>query len=80
MQGDWMALVDRYEREGKFKTPASFVASRFAILGAFLIGALTCTWLYRELAGGAFSGPWYSWMVLVVGAVCLAGFWQQSGE
>jgi len=82
MQSDWMALVDRYEREGKFKTPPAFVASRFAILGAFLMGALTCTWLYVKLFAGtrAFSGPWYSWLVLTLGAVCLAGFWQQSGE
>lgn len=75
LQGDWMALSDRYEEENMFQTPISFVVSRFVIQGAFLAGALACTYLYNTKQTAR-----YSWMVLVVGAVCLAGFWQQSGE
>lgn len=71
MQGDWMKLVDRYEAMGYFQTPLSFVASRFAITFGFLLTALLSIYVYNQTS---------SWLVFVVGAVCLAGFWQQSGE
>jgi hypothetical protein len=74
MQGDWMKLCDKYDKLGYFKTPFSFVLERFAMLIGFLAVSLSCVRFYVTT-----SNEWKG-IALVTGAVCLAGFWQQSGK
>lgn len=76
MQGDWMALSEKYEQLGYYDTPLWFVWSRFAIIAAFLSATLACVYMYTH----GMLGECMSRMVFVVGAICLAGFWQQSGK
>jgi delta8-fatty-acid desaturase len=75
MQGDWMRLSDKYEQLGYYDTPLWFVWSRVAIIATFLSATLACVHVYTH----GMLGEWVSRMVFVVGAICLAGFWQQSG-
>lgn len=76
MQGDWMRLSDKYEQLGYYDTPLWFVWSRVAIIATFLSATLACVHVYTH----GMLGEWVSRMVFVVGAICLAGFWQQSGN
>ena len=71
MQGDWLKLYDKYEELGYNKTPMTFIVSCFAIIFGFLIVSLSCVWWYLQT-----PCP----LVLIVGSVCLAGFWQQCGK
>lgn len=76
MEGEWMALSDKYERLGYYHTPLWFVWSRLVILAAFLCTTLACVYVYTQ---GMLFGEWMSRWILVVGSIALAGFWQQSG-
>ena len=70
MQGDWMKLNDKFEREGYYETPMAFIWSRVYIVVGFFIGMFLFLALYKSYGHVlAFLG----------GALCLAGVWQQSG-
>lgn len=70
MDAEWLALNDKYEKLGYFETPLWFVWSRLAILLGFGIASLVCVRWHLH-------SP--NWLVLMTGAACLAGVWQQSG-
>mmetsp|Transcript_21482 Transcript_21482/g.49343 ORF Transcript_21482/g.49343 Transcript_21482/m.49343 type:complete len:461 (-) Transcript_21482:269-1651(-) len=70
LEGDVLRLSARFETEGLFETPRSFVAQRFAITFGFLSAALLCARL--AAVHGLLLG-------FVLGPVALAAFWQQSG-
>ena len=70
MDEDWLKLNEKYERLGYFKPSPLFMASRFAILLAFMAGTGLCVHQYLQTA---------SKLVFFIGAVLLAGVGQQSG-
>ena len=68
--GAHLKLADAFEEAGFFRTSKRFIASRFGMAAGFLLAALYSVRRYREEL---------SWVTIVCGAMCLAGFWQQSG-
>jgi delta8-fatty-acid desaturase len=71
----WLSLSDKFERDGLYTTSAWWIASRFALVAVFLLAAVAGSraYAYAELSPSAATA------CFVLGAVGLAGFWQQSG-
>ncbi|KAG7345299.1 fatty acid desaturase [Nitzschia inconspicua] len=70
LQAAWMDLNEKFEREGRYTTPISFLWSRVAILVIAFAGVFSFIHLYNATKSyGAF----------VVAATCMAALWQQSG-
>eukprot|EP00658_Telonema_sp_P-2_P037799 TRINITY_DN27172_c0_g1_i1.p1 TRINITY_DN27172_c0_g1~~TRINITY_DN27172_c0_g1_i1.p1 ORF type:complete len:246 (+),score=64.16 TRINITY_DN27172_c0_g1_i1:153-890(+) len=72
MEADYLRLGYEFERLGYFKPDLAWTTSRIGLAFAFLASSLLCVWRLVSLQGDA---P----VSLVIGAVALAGFWQQSG-
>jgi delta8-fatty-acid desaturase len=72
MQGAWMKLNEKFEREGRYQTPLSFLYSRIAILILCLVGAISMIRVYV-------NSNQTNFFAFVLGAACLACIWQQSG-
>lgn len=70
LQGAWMRLNDKFEKEGRYSTPLSFLWSRIAILVLACAGMLSMIHLYNKTQ---------SRLSFLAAAVCMAGIWQQSG-
>jgi fatty acid desaturase len=72
LQGEWMKMNDQFEQDGLYDTPALFVAGRIAIVIGFTLGMCAFVLAYHQTHS-------YKPAFLLLGAICLAGLWQQSG-
>lgn len=70
MEGDYFKLAARFRKLGYFEPSMAWTAQCMARAFGFLGLSLYCVLRLREH---------HSWPVFVLGAVALAGFWQQSG-
>jgi fatty acid desaturase len=69
-QGAWLKMNAKFEREGRYETPVSFLVSRVAILVAAAAGMMTMVYLYNST-----RNP----LAFLLAAVLMALIWQQSG-
>eukprot|EP00656_Telonema_subtile_P032223 TRINITY_DN3531_c0_g2_i2.p1 TRINITY_DN3531_c0_g2~~TRINITY_DN3531_c0_g2_i2.p1 ORF type:complete len:442 (-),score=108.15 TRINITY_DN3531_c0_g2_i2:305-1630(-) len=70
MEGDYFKMAARLRKEGYFEPDMRWTANCIARAVGFFACMLYCVlWLRQQ----------HSWPVFVIGAVSLAGFWQQSG-
>jgi len=70
LEGDYLRLHQRFKSLGYFKTDMTWLAQKVAITFGLLLAALFCVVVFRRNGSAV---PFF------VGAVALAGFWQQSG-
>eukprot|EP00977_Amphora_coffeiformis_P008687 scaffold1982_cov93-Amphora_coffeaeformis.AAC.9 len=70
LQGAWMKLNAKFEREGRYTTPLYFLWSRIAILVIAFVALFAMIHLYNQTQSG---------VAFLAGAVCMCGIWQQSG-
>lgn len=69
-QGAWMKLNAKFEREGRYATPLSFLLSRVAILVAAAAGMMIMVYQYNST-----RNP----LAFLLGGIFMAMVWQQSG-
>lgn len=74
-EGAWMRLSEKFEADGLYRTSVAWVLSRFALLSLFFAVAAAAPRVYSswDLPDAARRA------CHVLGGVCLAGVWQQSG-
>lgn len=70
LQGAWMKLNDKFEQEGRYTTPISFLWSRVGIIVAAYGSALVFFHLYLTTQ---------SYVAFFAAAMCMASIWHQSG-
>jgi len=71
----WLSLSEKFERDGLYTTSTSWIAWCFALVAAFLVAAIAGS---RAYAYGGLC-PASAAACFGIGAVGLAGLWQQSG-
>jgi acyl-lipid Delta6-acetylenase / acyl-lipid (9-3)-desaturase len=70
LQGAWMKLNAKFEADGRYTTPLSFLWTQVAILVTAFTGLLSMIYLFNQTQ---------SKVAFFVGAMCMAAIWQQSG-
>jgi acyl-lipid Delta6-acetylenase / acyl-lipid (9-3)-desaturase len=70
LQGAWMKLNAKFETDGRYITPLSFLWSQIAILVTAFAGMFSMIYLFNQTQ---------SYLSFFFGAMCMAAIWQQSG-
>mmetsp|Transcript_26573 Transcript_26573/g.30400 ORF Transcript_26573/g.30400 Transcript_26573/m.30400 type:complete len:486 (-) Transcript_26573:102-1559(-) len=76
LQGDWMKLNEKFEKEGRYETPISYFFTKVAVVGFFFIMAWANAYMYQNCND---FGSFAKFLCFILGSICLAGTWQQAG-